>query len=1798
MNFSNISHSLDFSNILLNPSTKKRTINSKNKNGLLKFELKNFKFSYCNDIDEFSYINSTVYFCSIISLLLSSLSRNNKVGFKLAKENWVSSQENLFISTNLDGASTFKDLVSLVQSSLNNRIFLAKKDNQTTFPLDICVSFVDKSEKLESDSKNLLLDEGVKIHFVFLKSNEICLVNIYYDNTIIDHRLIDSIQLVIENIIVKSFNKSDLMLEDPELFYNKDQASTDDPKILKYDHILNAFNENVINKNNNLCSSSIDNSLTYEEVNNLSNKVCSFLKAQKVAVGERINVLVDRSYFFIPVILGIWKARCSVVPIDIRLHKRRKETIIRETNAPLTIEINHDEEISLLNSYKIADIIISHNADMLSEKYQLSDEAYVVFTSGSTGTPKGVSISHKNIAHYSYSLLSHINLQKDKHYNFAVVSSLSADLANTCIYPALVHGSNTNFFTYEHSVDVDLFNSALKSNNIDIIKIVPTHFSGLLKLEKNFYSSLKLLIFGGEKLDMTLVQKIYKLNPSLIIYNHYGPSETTVGVFMTECDYKSKLTEAPIGFSLGDTSYFIIDHKNRLIPQNFIGELVVQGTNVSNGYINSKKNSNFISLFQKQSYKTGDIVFTGRSNELYFYFREDFQYKINGIRIDLSEIKYALKQLSIIHDYYIYFWNSKIYLFICNFNTQENERIRKELIKFLPSYLLPEIIALKKLPLNLNGKIDNEKLKKVIFNKTKIIKSALSPSDQKLLQIWNSHIGEMYSPDDTIYQYGANSLKATKFLHAISTALDIKINLGTFMKLPTFNNLKKIISSTSFINDAVNATITTSKKNSLTLFQERMWRVNQIFPEDASYNILILLDINDEILSSEIKEGVETIFNHFKVLRTRFNYDKEALTQDFDLKFETIFKQCKSKKELLDTYDFYKNEGINLVNSPPFLIFSYDKLLLIVLHHIITDRISNDLLLRCFDELLTKNSDFLKRCKKEGPHVQHLKGTDNLYPIKKLFWEKRLQNVRRLEWPKPENITKKLSPINHISFKKDLAQSIIVLAQNNRVSINVLFFSIINLAISYVCNTSSFHSLTAISKRETLNDFNSFGPAIDTMITKIDIDPESTFKQYIKSFNESYAENIEHSQIDFGEISKIGSLYGLDGKSNINVMYNYEEYFSPFRSFKRVKYKKSDTKFDLTTIVKEGKKSFTIEFIILESLGSKLFENLKNAVQSIVSEVISDDNIFLKKIPFKKHQEVVVKQTEFRQLYVEKFKEIVNKYPNNCCIEEGKEALTYTQIDELSDKMALNFIRKNIFDCPIVLVLPRGIKFLVAVLGVLKSKNYYIPLDPSSPKNRISRIIDTANANIIIDEKNYDSFVTNYSSYQVYKIKEISSDNPLVYMIFTSGSTGVPKGVPISNNSLMNYLLWAGVTYSFTSETTVAFLTSISYDLTITSYLLPLLHGSKIVVFDSLSNMKAIKGFIKYKNNINFLKITPSHLKIIQNSYPDYQLQISTLVIGGEALYYEDLKNIHNDVTIYNEYGPTETTVGCIYNKVARPSSKYYGKVPIGIPIDNTYCIIKGIYGQEVLPGVSGYLLIGGIGLFKGYFQSNLSPTEHIHFTNFNFYNSQDLAIFYNEEFIYLGRDDGQIKIHGHRVNVEEIENCLKEIELIKTAQIFYVSYNKEKKLVAIISLDRENTNYIKIINSHLQSILPHHMIPEYYIQNKHIILSDSGKINWNQSLDSLEYNDIKEIEKDTQDDLQEIKRKVHKMWQEILSQKDLININSNFFDIGGDSIKIFKLHSRINSEYKIKITLLDLFRYTSIERQALLIEKNIVSTL
>jgi amino acid adenylation domain-containing protein len=287
----------------------------------------------------------------------------------------------------------------------------------------------------------------------------------------------------------------------------------------------------------------------------------------------------------------------------------------------------------------------------------------------------------------------------------------------------------------------------------------------------------------------------------------------------------------------------------------------------------------------------------------------------------------------------------------------------------------------------------------------------------------------------------------------------------------------------------------------------------------------------------------------------------------------------------------------------------------------------------------------------------------------------------------------------------------------------------------------------------------------------------------------------------------------------------------------------------------------------------------------------------------------------------------------------------------------------------------------------------------------------------------------------------------LAYIIYTSGTTGKPKGVMIRHQSLVNYVQWGVQQYIDGDHFYLPLYTSISFDLTVTSIFLPLVSGAVIVVYtDGESGLPILDVF--ERGNVQVVKVTPSHLKLLQNG-AGREDNIKRFIVGGEALERTLAADIYRaypgGVEIYNEYGPTEATVGCMIYKFDYDHDERE-IVPIGLPIYNTTILILDRDMNPVPLNAMGEIYIGGESLARGYVNLPELTAERFVYKSYKSYMSYipkklyktgDLARGLTDGNIeFLGRMDEQIKIRGYRIELREIENHLEDHEDIKRAVV------------------------------------------------------------------------------------------------------------------------------------------------------------------
>lgn len=435
-------------------------------------------------------------------------------------------------------------------------------------------------------------------------------------------------------------------------------------------------------------------------------------------------------------------------------------------------------------------------------------------------------------------------------------------------------------------------------------------------------------------------------------------------------------------------------------------------------------------------------------------------------------------------------------------------------------------------------------------------------------------------------------------------------------------------------------------------------------------------------------------------------------------------------------------------------------------------------------------------------------------------------------------------------------------------------------------------------------------------------------------------------------------------------------------------------------------------------------------------------------------------------LVLEQFDTIAKSVSPRIAVRQKTNSYTYQELDEKSNQLAA-FLKKCSIEKgqTVGIHMHRSIDYLLSVLAVLKTGASFIPISSDQPSERIRFILSDANCALLLTstelEKHLDASSTPVISLEKNQLEidqmsradlNISiQKEDLAYVLYTSGSTGNPKGVLISHKSLANYLSWAKVCYKNDAPFVFPLFTSIGFDLTITSTFLPLITGGEVIVYRESSHGPDISLLeVLEDNKVNSIKLTPSHLALIQGN--DHAIsKVKTMIVGGEdfktKIAATTQESFGKDVRIFNEYGPTEATVGCIVSQFDTVKHRNVS-VPIGVPIQGLQAYILDDYMNLVPDGVVGSLYLGGVGLALGYLNLEALTTEKFIVSPFNsdqkLYHTGDLARVNSAgEYEYLGRVDEQVKLKGFRIELTDIEANLLKHERIENTAVVVIENEK-----------------------------------------------------------------------------------------------------------------------------------------------------------
>lgn len=651
--------------------------------------------------------------------------------------------------------------------------------------------------------------------------------------------------------------------------------------------IVQLFEEQVSKTPDHIALTFHEQSMSYLQLNQKANQLSRLIQNKGIAPNEFVTIIATHSLEMVISILAVLKAGAVYVPVDPAYPLERIKYILEDSGARLVLT-NRQWNSGITAGREwidLADEAVFQgehgNVDVSSKP---DDLAYMIYTSGSTGRPKGTMIEHRSLVNYI--VWANKTYVEDSSDVFALYSSIAFDLTVTSIFTPLISGNRAKI--YDDDGTEFILYRILRENEATVVKLTPAHLS-LLKDQPLSASRIKRYIVGGDDLKTELCSRIYdKHNGNVDIFNEYGPTEATVGCMIHRFNaQKDKRGSVPIGVPIDNVQIYVLNPDLQPVPMGAEGEIYIAGDGVARGYLNREEltKEKFIdNPYSKGSsmYKTGDNGRFIDTNLIEYMGRVDHQVKINGYRIELSEIESLLLQHPSIEEVAVidrhYEEGSK---YLCAYYVSEAElksaQLRSYLLQILPEYMAPaHYVHVAALPLTVNGKLDRSSLPEPIkiarHNQQHIDPNDFTQSESIVLQLIRETMGShsVYL-EDNIYHLGMDSIRA--------------IQLASKLKEHGYQIKARDILSLAVIKEiTAHLETITAPANNLQAAEGYVaqtpivsWFVYQSFLNPHYWHQSVLLDMKCDLNTEQLAQIMEALINHHDALRFNYSAEEEML---------------------------------------------------------------------------------------------------------------------------------------------------------------------------------------------------------------------------------------------------------------------------------------------------------------------------------------------------------------------------------------------------------------------------------------------------------------------------------------------------------------------------------------------------------------------------------------------------------------------------------------------------------------------------------------------------------------------------------------------------------------------------------------------------------------------------------------------------------------------------------------------------------------------------------------------------------
>ncbi|HGP0076334.1 TPA: pyoverdine non-ribosomal peptide synthetase PvdD, partial [Pseudomonas aeruginosa] len=1140
--------------------------------------------------------------------------------------------------------------------------------------------------------------------------------------------------------------------------------------------------------------------LSYGELNARANRLAHCLIARGVGADVPVGLALERSLDMLVGLLAILKAGGAYLPLDPAAPEERLAHILDDSGVRLLLTQGHllerlprqagVEVLAIdglvLDGYAESDPLTTLSADNL---------AYVIYTSGSTGKPKGTLLTHRNALRLFSATEAWFGF--DERDVWTLFHSYAFDFSVWEIFGALLYGGRLVIVPQWVSRSPEDFYRLLCREGVTVLNQTPSAFKQLMAVACSAdmatqQPALRYVIFGGEALDLQSLrpwfQRFGDRQPQLV--NMYGITETTVHVTyrpVSEADLEGGLV-SPIGETIPDLSWYILDRDLNPVPRGAVGELYIGRAGLARGYLRRPGLSAtrfvpnpFPGGAGERLYRTGDLARFQADGNIEYIGRIDHQVKVRGFRIELGEIEAALAGLAGVRDAVVLAHDgvggTQLVGYVVADSAEDAERLRESLReslkRHLPDYMVPaHLMLLERMPLTVNGKLDRQALPQPDASLSQqAYRAPGSELEQRIAAIWAEILGvERVGLDDNFFELGGHSLLATRVISRVRQEQQLDASLKALFERPVLEAFAQGLERTT---DAVSTIPLADRQQPLALSfaQERQWFLWQLEPESAAYHIPSALRLRGRLDVDALQRSFDSLVARHETLRTRFRLEGGRSYQQVQPAVSvSIEREQFGEEGLIERIQAIVVQPFDLERGPLLRVnllqlAEDDHVLVLVQHHIVSDGWSMQVMVEELVQLYAGYSQGLDVVLPALP-IQYAD-----YALWQRSWMEAGEKERQLAYwtgllggeqpvlelpfdrPRPARQSHRGAQLG-FELPRELVEAVRALAQREGASSFMLLLASFQALLYRYSGQADIRVGVPIANRNRVETERLIGFFVNTQVLKADLDGRMGFDELLAQARQRALEAQAHQDLPFEQL--VEALQPERNASHnplFQVLFNHQ---SEIRSvtpevqledlrLEGLAWDGQTAQFDLTLDIQEDENGIWASFDYATDLfDASTVERLAGHWRNLLRGIVANPRQRLGELPLldapERRQTLSEWNPAQRECAVQgtlqqRFEEQARQRPQAVALILDEQRLSYGELNARANRLAHCLIARGVgADVPVGLALERSLDMLVGLLAILKAGGAYLPLDPAAPEERLAHILDDSGVRLLLTQ--------------------------------------------------------------------------------------------------------------------------------------------------------------------------------------------------------------------------------------------------------------------------------------------------------------------------------------------------------------------------------------------------------------------------------------------------------------------------------